>query len=257
VISLPQCTVPTDFKFAITQGAGGPYTGLSFSSAGTLTWPGGTIYTQTAVAGALDYVSGTISNLTGSNEWDVTGIVNVAPPGFRFVASNSCASSAGAACTTSSTNMTGVDLLVACTSYYTGASGTSAFSDSLGNSYIQVYSTAVGGTGVGTMFYKQAPTVSSSMTFSASAAGGNTYPSVAVMGFSGSVASPLDQSTASPATSGSATTIQPGSLTPSQANELLVSCLSLHNLGTNTSGIGVGSPFTRLIPLSQGAPYDV
>jgi hypothetical protein len=74
VISLPQCTVPADFKFAITQGAGGPYTGLSFSSAGIITWPGGTAYTPTSAGGALDYVSGTISNLTGSNEWDITGV---------------------------------------------------------------------------------------------------------------------------------------------------------------------------------------
>ena len=80
------------------------------------------------------------------------------------------------------------------------------------------------------------------MTFSASAPGGN-YPDVTVVGFSGSAASPLDQ-TSTPAGATSVTTIQPGSITPGQANELLVSCLAQQTGTSSITGVGIASPFT-------------
>jgi hypothetical protein len=139
--------------------------------------------------------------------------------------------------------MLGVDLIVGCIGYYNGASGTSNPSDSQGNTYTQVYSTNQAGL-TGTLFYKQAPSVTGSMTFTASATGNITYPGLAVMGFSGSVASPLDQSTNPAATAVTVTTLSPGSKTPSQANELLVSCLARAADPSSTSATAIGSPFT-------------
>jgi hypothetical protein len=191
------------------------------------------------VANQVDwFVCKPIGTTSPSTFWDcLAPQYNVGPPSFALVASNSCFSASGGACTTSATNMTGANLIVGCLSYY-NSTDTSAFSDSLGSSYSSAYSTAQANV-TGSLIYAQGQSVSSSMTFTASAPGGTSYPSLTVMGFSGAVASPLDQNNKTG--SGGVTTLQPGSITPTQANELLVSCLAVN--GTN-SGASVSSPFT-------------
>lgn len=68
-ISLPSCTIPSGVIFRITQGAGGPYTGLSFSAgANTLNFTNKTAYVQTPTAGAIDDVGGQI---VSSTVWDI------------------------------------------------------------------------------------------------------------------------------------------------------------------------------------------
>ena len=157
-----------------------------------------------------------------------------APSSLSVVNSASCAGVSSAACTTSATNMTGANLIVACLSYY-NPDGASTLSDSQSNSYTQVYSTTQN-TITGILYFAYAPTVTSTMTFTAN---GAAAPGLAVMGFSGAVSSPLDQST-NPAATATASTLAPGSLTPGQANELLATCLSD---GLETT-VTVASPFT-------------
>lgn len=254
-ILFPSCPANANgasVKFRITAGstAGLPYTGLSFSPG--FSWAGGSPYAictaattpnpacpTAEAANQVDWFGcDVVGTAAPSAEWDCwTPQYNVNNGIFRVVSSNSCASAGGGACTTSATNMVGADLIVGCIGYYNGAGGTSAFLDSQGNPYTQVYSTFNSNIG-GILVYTRAPVVSGSMTFTASISGSTPFPALGAIGFSGSVASPLDQSTSPAASTGSATTLQPGSLTPGQANELLVTCLA-----GNTVGPSVGTPF--------------
>jgi hypothetical protein len=254
----PACPVAANglsVKFRINAGnnSGSPYTGLSFGSG--YNWALQSPYaicTGTGVpnvacpaaeiASQIDWFGcDVVGTSSSSTEWDCwTPQYAVSPPIVAVAgATNSCGSSNGTLpCTTSATNMMGVNHIVGCLSYYIGAGGSSVFSDSLGNTYTQVYSAAQDNV-TGVLLYVQAPTVSTSMTFTASASGTTAAPALTVMGFANVAVSPLDQS--SHAGVGNIATIQPGSITPTQANELLVSCLAVNS---TQSGIGVSSPFT-------------
>ena len=202
--------------------------------------------TISAISGAAGVTGATVPlnpggevclQATTGNQYEAMGYLPGVASGIQVVASNSCASVSNVACTTSATNVVGANLIVGCLGWYSGAGGSSAFSDNVGNPYTSIYSTGHGSQ-VGTLVYSYLPTVTSSMTFTASSPGGNTNTSLTVMGFSGTVSPPLDQSTNPAASASGSTTLSPGSLTPSQANELLVSCLA----GTPTPTIA--SPFT-------------
>lgn len=133
--------------------------------------------------------------------------------------------------TTAATDMTGgggADLILACV---TNGGGTATPPvSSPANTFTQIGSTQTNGTGFKTsLWYKQAPSVTSSMTFS-TASNASLFANIIVQGFHGSAATPADQTSGQNNTS--ASTIQPAaSITPSSANELVVECL-----GTNDGG---------------------
>lgn len=250
-ILFPTCPIDANgqsVKFRINSGnnSGSTYSGLTFASG--YAWTNNSPYAictaaatpNPACPGAetanqIDWFGcDVVGTGSGSTEWDCwSPQYKVVPTAFTFISSNSCI---GANCTTSATNMTGANLLVGCISDF---SSNAALIDSLGNSYTPVYSTVSAGA-KGVLAYSQTTNVSSSMTFSLS---GGSFSSLAVMGFSGAVPNPLDQFTGTAATGNPVTTISPGSKTPTQANELLVSCLALNGTNTTTN-IAIASPFT-------------
>lgn len=145
--------------------------------------------------------------------------------------------------TTGNIDMSGADLLVLCVSrYQIGSAG--AISDSQMNSYTGLTERCVASDVCTRAYYKQAPSVSSSMNFTVGDGGGGAqYPAILAMGFSGSVSTPADQEAG---TTGSGTSLQPGSITPSENNELVAACLSFGATAT----ISIDSGFVD-------APYQV
>lgn len=113
-------------------------------------------------------------------------------------------------------NFSGVDLIVCGQVSYSG-NAVSTISDSSGNTYTALTKQAPGGAVENTqLFYKQGPTVSSSMTFTS----GNANADVYAIGFSGSTTSPFDVQNGNGVGPGSS--VSPGSITPSGANYLVV-----------------------------------
>lgn len=174
----------------------------------------------------------------------LASLVFVAPASANYTVVSTChvgaASSGGNAVTSAAVNCTGVDLLVLTISYYNGGGGTSNPSDNSSNTWstakVQTQSYCPGAAEI---FYVQAPTVTSSQTFTASATGALTYPSIQVQGFAGSGSTPLDQVNSAASPAGSVTTKQPGSITPGSNGELVVSdvlwCVSGSGSGSSVS----------------------
>ena len=126
--------------------------------------------------------------------------------------------------TSAATNMSGADLIVGIVAY-SGSGGTGSISDSLGNVYTSAVLNSVQGPNCA-LFYCQAPTVSSSMTFH-SAAGSSC--AIAVAGYSGSAASPLDLT--SSGNSSASLTCGTGSVTIT-AGELVVFGIATNSTAT-------------------------
>jgi len=83
--------------------------------------------------------------------------------------------------------------------------------------------------------------VGTAHTFSCSNDGSQSYPAIAVIAFSNTLASPLENQSGTGSDTG--TTIQPGSLTPTQTNELFVTALAFENatLSSGPSGYTIGN----------------
>jgi hypothetical protein len=174
-----------------------------------------------------------------------------APASANYAMVSTChiaaASSGGNAVTTNpGVDCSGVDLLVLTISYYTGTGHTSSPSDSSSNTWLtaksQTQSTCPGSTAI---YYVQNPSVTASQTFTASATGGLTYPSIQVQGFTGSTGTPLDVTNSATSGGSNVATKQPGSITPGQNGELVVSdvlwCPNGSGSGTTVS---IDSGFT-------------
>jgi hypothetical protein len=129
---------------------------------------------------------------------------------------------------TPSLNFTGVDLIVVGQVSYSG-NVTTSISDSLGNTYTALTQQALGNSTIERtqLFYKQNPTVSSTMTFTP----GNVNADVYVEGFSGSASSPFDVQNGFLNTVGG-TSVNPGSITPSGAGYLVTALGGMYS-GTN------------------------
>ena len=130
-----------------------------------------------------------------------------------------------------SLNMINANLIHICT---TGQAGAPAPSDSSGNLYTLIASEQEDGDFTTYAWVSNVPTVTSSMTFTAS---GVTVAEVS--GWSG-IASGPDQKSQS--VSSWTTSLTSGNLVPTNANELLLSCFGSYNQETNT----VNSPMTLL-----------
>jgi len=157
--------------------------------------------------------------------------------GWSLVTSTSAGSTGGSDITTSAINTTGANLIVA---GIASGSNTPTVSDSSSNIWTPLNING-GGPNI-QMFYCSAATVGSGHTFTTST--GNNAPSIYVLAFSGSAASPLDQQNGVGATSG-ITTVQPGSITPGQNNELIVTLLGIAAPGAVSAG-SINQGFTIL-----------
>lgn len=136
---------------------------------------------------------------------------------YSYIAHAGAQSSDGNIVTTVAVDFTGADLIVLFVAHFDGA--TMTISDNQGNSYTPL-THADGSSLRGRLYYKRSPTVSGAMTFTAQDLGGASFPSINVLGFSGSVASPFDQE--SGVGSAFTTTQATGSITPTEDNELVV-----------------------------------
>lgn len=121
-----------------------------------------------------------------------------------------------AAGTTSAIDTTGADIIWIAISDYTGGVGVT-LSDSPGNTYTALTAQSSGETRI-TLYYKQGPITSASHTFTTS--GSSTFLGFTAFWASGSVASPLDQTTG--ATTAGATSLATGSVTPTNNNQIVV-----------------------------------
>lgn len=150
-------------------------------------------------------------------------------------------------------NMTGVDLILIGV-----ASGGTAptVTDSSSNTYTTPF-TVTNGTGFkSSVKYKQAPTVTSSMTFTATGSG--IFCSMIVMGFSGSIASPLDQTNTPGTSTTGSTTVATGAITPGHANELVVTHVGANEAsgGGVFSLSGTGGTYTIASQIPETGSYQ-
>lgn len=121
--------------------------------------------------------------------------------------------------TSAAINTAGADLNVIGYVYFVGGTP-AAPTDNQGNAYTLFSGTTFTGTQPTTaIYYCQSPTTNSSHTFTCN--GTLAYPGIDIAAFSGSTASPADQSNGSGKTT-NGTTFQPGTITPGFANELVV-----------------------------------
>ncbi len=163
---------------------------------------------------------------------------------FSLIASASAASPDGNGVTTGAVDTTGADLLIINVGYYFPL-GPVTVSDSKGNSWSAL--TAYGFSGGATnLFWSKPTSVGAGHTFSSNVS--TTFPSIEVMAFSGSHATPLDQATGA---FDSVHTLQPGTITPTQDNELVITGLGHEN---NSAGaVSVDGGFTGLIKQAYGS----
>jgi hypothetical protein len=123
----------------------------------------------------------------------------------------------------SAIDTSGADLLVfVLADYRAVAVGT--VSDSKSNTWTQALTYNDGSASRVTLYYSRPTTVGSGHIFSYTTSPTLSYPSICIAAFSGSVASPLDQSAGN--TTAGATSLAPGSVTPTETNELIVAALS-------------------------------
>lgn len=157
---------------------------------------------------------------------------------YSLLGSVSAGSTGANSVTTGSADTTGANLLVLCLASYDGVARP-AITDSKGNTWTAIADYAKNnGSPRSTIFYCYGGTVGSGHTFTAS--GTSSTASIAVLYFSGAVASPKDKHNGT--ITNSAGTIATGSVTPTNNNQLLVAMLG-RNLGIGT-GVTINGGFT-------------
>lgn len=163
---------------------------------------------------------------------------------YAYIAlSASTANANGATATTTAVNMTGADLIVV-TAGWDKRQTAPTFSDSLSNTWTQ--GTVITDTAdfqAGSLYWSHVSSVGVAQTFSLT--GGASVVSLAVAGFSGSTATPLDnQSTG--ADNVGVTTVQPGSITPTLTTYLVVT--GVYSYGSNWTVTGPSINSSYVIP---------
>lgn len=138
--------------------------------------------------------------------------------------------------TTGTVDTTGATLIVISTSRYSPAGESTTVSDSKGNTWTALTLSQANGV-ANRLYYCANPTVGSGHTFSTSDTG--SYPSIAVLAFTGNTATPFDQENGGLAV---ATSLTIPSVTPTEDNELIVAGISHEN---NTAGsVTINGGFT-------------
>jgi len=171
-----------------------------------------------------------------------SGAATPAPaPGIALVTSVSAVSPGITDATTAAVNTTGANLIVLMPAWTAGAGGGPSVSDSAGNVWtaLTIYSTPNSDRRT-VIYYKINPTVSATHTFTYTSVTGATYPSIAMMAFSGAAGGyNLVQNGAG---ANVATTLATGSVAPSANNCVLVTGLSFEaasGVATINSGFTV------------------
>jgi len=167
---------------------------------------------------------------------------------IAFVASANEGSPDRRTVTTPTMDSTGADLLIAFVAYIESVGAFSLdpstyFSDSKGNTWTWVNSGEIGsGTGSrGTRLAWSKPTsVGSGHTASVSNPGVDWYPSISIVAFSGSHASPYDISVG--AQQADASTMSVGSINPAEDNELLIAAVVFGGTAIDSSYGTAGAP---------------
>lgn len=135
--------------------------------------------------------------------------------------------------TTSAINTTGATLIVVAFGFYNGTTAVPTLTDSKTNTWtgLTVHTNTIYSV---RMFYCANPTVGSGHTFTET--GVDTYPSVAVAAFSGTLNAAADGESAG-GTATAATTVQPGTLTPSADNAVVVTAMVYPPTAAGTASI--------------------
>lgn len=151
--------------------------------------------------------------------------------------------------TTTAITTTGSTLLVVGLSTYEATAVT--FSDSKLNTWSPLTKQSTASNNAIQIYYCANPIVGTGHTFTATGVAG--YEAIAVLGFSGTAASPFDQ------TNGTAvntvTTIQPGNVAPTQDNELIITALSMGAAGAVSIDSGFSTPIQE--PSTGSAHFGV
>jgi hypothetical protein len=159
---------------------------------------------------------------------------------YSLIAHTSVNGNVSTTITTPAINTTGANLIVAVFSWYT-AGTKPTLSDSSGNTWLVARNDDnIANGGSLSISYVQAPTVSASHTFTIT--GTNNFSTLFIEAWSGSAASPLDQTNEASSGGSSVSSQQTGSVTPGQANELLIA--GLVNGGSTSTSFAINSGFT-------------
>ena len=166
--------------------------------------------------------------------WPGPGTVHSTATGIAVVCHGHAAGQSSP--TTVAADCTGANLIVINTASYAG--GLPAPTDSSSNSYTASTCSSVGtGPGQGCVYWKYAPTVTNSMTFSVAQA--SVFASIEFIGFSGTAGSSIDQDSNTTLVT-SSTTCQPASITPSTTNQVVVASLAANELTGGVNSINSG-----------------
>lgn len=134
------------------------------------------------------------------------------------------------------------------TLYVSSSDATGTITDSKGNTYTE-RSSNVGSVAERIFDSQDSPTVGSGHTIGIT---GSTYPSVAVLAFSGAASSAFDQQNSG--SSSVSTTVSSGSVTPSEDNEIVVS--SAHGYANTSMTCDVGT-VVESVPFSSGQHWSL
>jgi hypothetical protein len=138
---------------------------------------------------------------------------------FALVAHTAAASTNNTSVTTGAIDTTGANLIVLVTSE--DVTKTPVPTDSNGNSYTNLTKFGAATSPGVTIWYKLSPIVGAGHTFTNTpSGGGNSFPAIAVLAFSGAGSAGVDAS--QNGSTGTANTRQPGSITPSENNEVVI-----------------------------------
>jgi hypothetical protein len=163
---------------------------------------------------------------------------------FSLVAHTAAASTNTTSVTTTAINTTGANLIVVGVCNFNDPSLVPT--DSAINTWTACtpYKSTTANFYAAQIFYCYSPATSSSHAFGANQT--SSYPSIAVMAFSGSAASPFDQENGF-GTISSVTSIQPGSVTPTANNELIATLVGFGNASSATATADSGFTTTDSI----------
>ena len=167
---------------------------------------------------------------------------------YAFIAQTGFANGSGGG-TSSAIDTTGANLIVIVAARLEGSAPT--ISDSASNTWSALTVRNSGNSAAVRIYYVFAPTTSATHTFTSS--GANTYGSLSILAFSGSVTSPFDAENGAGATTG--TSRATGSVTPAEDNELFIAGIAF---GVEVTGLAIDSTFIGLNHyIAGGTSIDV
>jgi hypothetical protein len=169
---------------------------------------------------------------------------------WTLVAHQAAPSTNGNSATTAAVNITGANLIVVFVGWFSAAT-TIAISDSASNTWSGPIGTPVSANVALSTYYLFNPTTSASYTVTITSPGNPTFPSVAMMAWSGAATSPLDQA-AGHGNVSAGTSVQAGFITPSANNELIPVGLAVDTSLPGSPSINSGFTQLDFVPWVNG-----